>query len=148
MPITRESARQYPMYAEVAIAFGDVVSGAAEKAILLPAGAVVVDVQFAVTTAWDSATTAVITTIGDDLDPDRYYAAGTFNLKTANNFLQGTGASPEALITGHRYTTPNSVDIVITVVGATAAGVGVLRVGYLISGQGRAHEVQPTNSSI
>lgn len=148
MPITKSSARQYPLVAECVINFNDYTSGVAEKAIELPAGAVVQNVEVYVNTAWDSATSAVITAIGDGADADRYYAAGTFNLKTVDGFLQGTGASPETLITGFRYTTPDTVDITITHSGAPTVGRATMRVTYVISGTGRAHEVQPVNGSI
>jgi hypothetical protein len=148
MPITMQSARQYPLVAEVTITWDDITSGAVAKAIEVPAGAVVTNVEFLVKTEWNSATSAVITKIGDGVDDDRYYAAGTFNLKTAAGFLQGTGTSPEALITGYKYPTADSIDIVITTSGATSAGVGILRVTYIISETGRAHEVQPVNGNI
>ena len=148
MPITMQSGRQYPLVAEVTFAWNDIVSGVAQKAVEVPAGAVVTNVELLVKTAWNSATTAVVTSIGDGGAAGRYYTAGTFDLKTANGFLQGTGASPEALITGFKYTTPDTIDLVITTVGATTAGVAVFRVTYIMSETGRSNETQPVNGSI
>jgi hypothetical protein len=148
MPITMNSARQYPLVAEVEINFGDYTSGVAAKAFEVPAGAVIQNVELFVDTAWDSATSAVVTAIGDGGDVDRYYAAGTFNLKTLSGFLQGTGTSPETLITGFKYTTPDSIDVVITHSGAPTVGKATMRITYIISGTGRSHEVQPVNGSI
>ncbi len=148
MAVTMSAARQYPLVAEVVIDFDDYTSGAVLKVFEVPAGAVIQNVELYVNTAWDSATTAVITTIGDGGDVDRYYAAGTFNLKTVDGFLQGTGASPEALITGFRYTTPDTIDVVITHNGAPTVGRATMRITYIISGTGRAMETQPVNGSI
>lgn len=148
MAVTMSSARQYPLVAEVVIDFDDYTSGTALKCFEVPAGAVIQNVELYVNTAWDSATSAVITKIGDGVDDDRYYAAGTFNLKTVDGFLQGTGASPEALITGYKYTTPDTIDVVITHVGAPTQGKATMRITYIISGTGRAHEVQPVNGNL
>lgn len=148
MPITMQSGRQYPLVAEVTFSHSDVVSGVAQKAIEVPAGAVVTNVELLVKTAWNSATSAVVTSIGDGGVAGRYYTAGTFDLKTANGFLQGTGSSPEALITGFKYTTPDTIDLVITTVGATTAGVAVFRVTYIMSETGRSNETQPVNGNI
>lgn len=150
MPITMKSARQYPLVAEVEINYTDYTSGTAVKAFEVPAGAVIQNVELFVDTAWNNRTTVVITKIGDGVNDARYYAAGTFDLKTAPGFLQGTGASPEALITGHKYTTPDTIDIVITEAGGTAPtqGKATMRITYIISGTGRAHEVQPVNGNL
>lgn len=150
MAVTMSAARQYPLVAEVVIDFDDYTSGAVLKVFEVPAGAVIQNVELFVDTAWNNRTTVVITTIGDGVTAGRYYAAGTFDLKTSPGFFQGTGATPEALITGYKYTTPDTIDIVITEAGGTAPTTGraTMRITYIISGTGRAMETQPVNGSI
>ena len=50
----------------------------------------------------------------------------------------------------YKYTTPDTIDIVITEAGGTAPTTGraTMRITYIISGTGRAMETQPVNGSI
>lgn len=131
MPITKDCGRQTVLSAEVDFTFADITDdAAANPAIDIPAGAVVVGGELVVTTAFDS-TTSDVADIGDGGDTDRYSA-------TPVN-LQAAGAT--ALdVTGYRYTANDTIDIAWTpgTASTATAGAATLRIQYVMDG--RANE--------
>lgn len=132
MSITKNAARQYPLSAEVDFDYADLTSGSAVAAIDVPAGAVIVGGELVVGTAFNSATSDVIS-IGDGGSATRYENAQ--DVKTA------AGIWPLTL-TGYRYTEADTIDVTWTGAGtAPTAGAGTLRIQYVI--ENRANEVNP-----
>lgn len=131
MAITKDGGRQYPLWAEVEFAYTDFTSGVSAEAIDLPGNAVVVGGELVITTAFNSATSDTFI-VGDGAVTNRYA-----------NAVNGAAAARTALtLTGFRYTTPDTVDVRWTGVGAApSAGAGVLRVQYIL--KNRSNEVQP-----
>ena len=131
MAITKNGGRQYPLVAEVDFTFADLATGVVYPAIDIPGNAVVVGGELVITTAFNTGTSAALA-IGDDIATTRYASA-----------IDAKAAARTALTrTGYRYTAPNTIDIIATLVGTAAtAGAGTLRVQYVI--KDRAQEVQP-----
>lgn len=98
-------ARQWPLSAQVDIAFGD-IPGAAEVEVLdLPQGAVITDIQVVVDTAFAGGTTHDLD-IGDASEPTRYSAtiveidaAGIPANPPAPTYFETTGAEPKLTVT-------------------------------------------------
>ncbi len=125
MPITKKSARQQVINAYVDINYSDITSGAAAAAIQLPANAVVLSGHIDTLTAFNSATSDVLS-VGDSGSGTRYlsgsniHGAGTANLTR----------------TGYQYTTAS--DITVTWTGAgTAPSAGLVRlwISYVVLGR-------------
>jgi hypothetical protein len=128
--LTPSTARQYPLFAEVAFNYTQLADTAvAVPAIKLPYGAQVVGGSVIVDTAFDTGTSAVLD-VGDSTTANRY--ANDVNLKSA--------ARTALTITGY-VSDGAEIQITPVLVGTAAtAGAGRVVVEYVISG--RAHEVQ------
>lgn len=131
MAISKQAGRQWALVAEAEFAFDSYTSGVAEAAIDIPVGARVVGGYVAITTAWDSATSATLI-VGDGDDPNRY--ADAVNAKTLGSTNLGLGL-------GYLYTAKDTIDVTITDVGAPTVGAGRVVVFYTIDN--RANEVVP-----
>lgn len=129
MPVTRNV--QYPSVAVAVIEVGvtDYTSAAAFALAGVPAGAYVVGGHINVVTAWDSATSAVLD-VGDGVDADEYTTTPV-DLKTA-----GITALD---VTGYVYALGDTIDGVVTEVGAPTVGKAVVSLEYLVPDRG--HEV-------
>ena len=128
MPITKNSARQDVIAAYVDFTFADAPTTATVyEALNLPAGAVVVGGDLVVTTAWNTATSAVLA-IGDVTTANRYGSA--IDLKTAaRTALTQTGF----------VTTPTQKTVNVTpTLSGTAATAGAARLTVLYICKGRA----------
>lgn len=123
MPITKNRGRQSPITASVEFTFANIVSGAAEEAIDLPAGAIVTGGDIVVMTAFNSATSDVIV-VGDSASANRYYASAS---------IATAGRNP-LVITGYRtLTTTNRIRVTWTGSGAApTAGAIRLTVTYIV----------------
>lgn len=132
MAISQISGRQYPLIAKIPFSFDDFESsGVAERALGLPGNATVIGGELVIETAFNSGTSDALD-VGDGDDVDRY-AAGVDAQTVARTALT---------LTGYKYTTPDSIDIIWTGVGAApTAGAGYLLVEYVLDD--RAHEAQP-----
>jgi len=134
MAITKDGGRQWPIYAEVEFSFGDPTEATATAAIDIPPNATIIGGSVMVDVAWDSATTAALD-VGDAVDPNRY-TVSTVDMKT----LGATALD----LTGYKYSTYDTIDVVLTNVGAPTVGTARLAVQYVI--EGRAHENHPVQS--
>jgi len=133
--ITKNSARQYPLVAEVTFTGGtDVTAAGAYEAIDIPSGAIVVGGHLDVTTAF---TDDVDIDIGDGVDPDRYSSTIINADAVGRTALTLDGGAADA-----SYTYPALDTIDITIATATAAaGVATLVVEYVMTTD-RENEVQ------
>lgn len=123
MAITKNSGRQELVAAYVDFTYADLTNNVAVDAMDLPVGAVVVDAEIIVGTAWNSATSDVID-IGDSGSTTRY--ATDLNIHT-------TGVKA-ATPTGYSHlVTTNKLQLTWTGVGAVpTAGSGRLQVRYFV----------------
>lgn len=129
MPIKRKSGRQHLQHAEVEINYNDIVSGAAERAIDLPAGAILHGGDVVILTPFNSATSDVAR-VGDVTNNNRY-ASADINLAAA------AGTRTALTLTGYVATTTEpAVTFKWTGVGA-APSAGKVRLSVLYSVQGR-----------
>jgi len=132
MALTKARGRQTVLSAAIPFTFADLTSGAITEAIDLPGGAHMVSGAVAVTTAFDSGTSDAIE-VGLLSDATNTYLSSTSIAAAALTPLVPAGGSLAA---------KDVVTIEWTGAGtAPTAGVGFLRVDYVIDG--RAGEVQP-----
>jgi len=132
MALTKDHGRQPVLSAKMPFTFSDLTSGAITEAIDLPGGAQLIDGEVVITTAFDSGTSDAI-------------EVGLLGVAT-DTYLSSTSiasAGTTALVpTGGSLAAANTVTIEWTAVGTAAtAGVGFVRLGYVIDG--RATDVQP-----
>jgi len=130
MAVTKESGRQYALYADVVIDYDDLTSAVAAEAIDLPAGAIVTGGFINILTVWNSATSDVLD-IGDGADVDRY---------TPTPLDIDAAVGMQAItVTGFEYTANDTIDVIWTGV-STAPTTGQLHlvVEYILDG--RANE--------
>ena len=130
--ITKDSDRQYPLFAVVDIAYSDFgASGVAEKAVELPSDAIVVaGGGLAIDTAFDSGTSDTLT-VGDE-DTDNLYASGINGQTVGFNALTPTGKE----LAGTK-----NVVVKWTGVGAAPSqGAGRLIVPYIRRGRGNENQ--------
>lgn len=126
MAITKNKGRQGAVEAYVDVAFGDLagLSGTSVTAIDLPVGAQVIGGDLVVNTAFNSATSDVIT-IGDALSATRYLGS-TSIAATGRTALVPTGYQT--------LSTSNQVKVAWTGVGAVpTAGSIRIRVSYIVN---------------
>lgn len=141
MEVLKSADRQYPISAERTITFADglAIAGtddAVQDLLDIPTGARVVGGEIVVETVWDSGTSATLD-IGDGDDPDRY---------TASPVDLTTLGRTALVLTGHKYTGEDTIDIDPTLLGTTATtGQAYIRVQYVI--EDRSHETQGFNVS-
>lgn len=125
MPITKKAARQHVICAYVDINFSDLASGSAAAAIQLPANAVVLSGYLDTLTAFNSATSDVLS-VGDSGSATRY-------LSGSNIHATGTASLTR---TGYQYTAQSDITVTWTGVGAApTAGVVRLYVTYVVLGR-------------
>lgn len=131
MPIKKLSGRQEVIAATADFTFADIVSGAYQDAIDVPAGAIVVGGHLAITTLFNSATTDQFS-IGDKVG-SAAAANTTYAAQSAD--VTAVGAVPIVPM-GKKYAEPSTIGIVWTGVGAApTAGVGRLTVQYIVDGR-------------
>lgn len=126
MAIAKNKGRQTPIEAYVDITFSDLagLSGTATEAIDLPVGAQVVGGDLTVYTAFNSATSDVIT-VGDAVTANRYLASTS---------IAATGRTALTLTGYQTLSTSNKVRVTWTGVGAVpTAGSIRLRVAYIVN---------------
>jgi hypothetical protein len=133
MAVTKETGRQYPLYADVTIGFADLaVSATAYEAIDIPDGAIVVSGSITITEVWDSATSDTLD-VGDGLDPDRY---------TPTPLDIDAAANHQALtMTGFKYGAADTIDVTWVGVGAVPSQ-GSLRLVVSYIRDSRSNENQ------
>lgn len=129
MAITLNPNRQQSCWATVDISYADLVSGAAQTAIQLPVGAVVVGGAVVVKTAFNSATSDVIV-VGDSASANRYRASVSI-ASAARQALTATGYETLSTTRGLQVTWTGS---------GTAPSAGALRleVEYIVPSRGDA----------
>lgn len=128
MALKMNSGRQELIVAHLTVGFADPTAyGTAEKAIELPANAVIVGGDVTVGTPWNSATTATLK-LGDATDDDRYTQT-PIDLKTAGR----TAIVPVGL----KYTTLDFLTALLAQTG-TAATAGSARISVQYYVEGRA----------
>ncbi len=130
MAITKDAGRQNPLVAKVTIAFDDYTTAVAAEAFDMPDNAIVIGGHVMVNTAWDSATSAVLD-LGDGADDDRY-TASAINVKTAGRTA--------LTLTGYKYTASDTIDAIITHVGAPTVGTLDVVLEYIIDGRATENE--------
>lgn len=131
MSITKNTGRQTVLTAIQRFTFDDLETGVALEAVVIPGGAYVVDGELVIETAFNSATSDVIA-IGDSASETGYLG---------NTNSQATGRT-SLVPAGAIYAANDALTVRWTGVGtAPTAGVGFVRVSYVIDG--RAVEVQP-----
>jgi hypothetical protein len=125
MAFTKKSGRQQLIVAYADVTFADLVSGTAKGIMELPPGAVVVDGDVTVDTAFNSATSDALV-VGDATTANRY--------KTSYSIA---AAGRTALVpTGFKTTAPSNINVTWTGVGAApTAGAFTLRVSYYVRGR-------------
>lgn len=134
MAISKNANRQYPLVARIAFTYADPVEATATALFDVPPNAIVIGGHVAVTTNWNSATSATLD-IGDGGDDDRYTST-IINLKTATY----VALTP----TGYKYTVQDTIDAIVTNTGTPSAGAAEVVLEYIIVDRG--HEVQPVQS--
>jgi hypothetical protein len=137
MAITQSTARQYRLVADFPLNFADFagLSGVAQAAVKLPAGAVVHGGRVFTDTAYNSATSDTLS-IGDAGSATRFVNANATVLRTA-----GVQAEFAAAGNGVKYVAGGTVLISWTGVGAVpTAGASRVYIEYSVDGKG--HEVQ------
>ena len=137
MAITQSTARQYKLTADFPINFADFagLSGVAQLAIKLPAGAVVHGGRVFTDTAFNSATSDTLS-VGDAASATRYINANAVVLRTA-----GVQQEFAAAGLGYKYTAGDTLKVSWTGVGAVpTTGASRLYVDYSIDTRG--NEVQ------
>jgi hypothetical protein len=123
--VARSSARQHVISAYLDITYLNFVSGTDAAAIELPQGAVVVGGDVVVDTAWNSATSDVIS-VGDPVTYNRYLSAQSI-----------AAAARTAIVpTGYIYIAPTLISVRWVGAGtAPSAGAGRVRVDYIVRGR-------------
>lgn len=126
MSMTKTAARQSPIAAVFNIGFADPTAyGTFETPMEVPANAIVVGGDIAVTTAWNSATSAALS-IGDAALATRY--ANAVDLKTA--------ARTALTLTGYKHTVQEFLRFLAVQAGAAAtAGAARVTLLYLVDGK-------------
>lgn len=127
MPITKQSARQQIIDANVDVAFGDIPTTAtAYSAIDVPVNSIITGGDLVVTTAWNTGTTATLS-VGDASSAARYL--GATDIKTA--------ARTALVPTGFLCTSTEPAVTVTTAFVGTAATAGGfrLRLSYIVKGR-------------
>ena len=125
MAITKNAARQEVIAARVVVTLGtgkDIGVQGTYAAIDVPAGAVVVGGHINVS---DATTATVDINVGDGGVTDRY----------ANNVDAGATGLTALTITGFKYTTPDTIDLLVDVADPAAAGQVELVVLYIVDGR-------------
>jgi len=123
--LKRVAARQGLIFAYIDFDYTMLVSGSGVSGIEVPQNAVVFEGSIIVDTAWNSATSDVLS-IGDAGSTARYLSAHT---------IAATGRT--AIVpTGFVYTTPTLISLLWTGVGAVpTAGNGTLELAYYVRGR-------------
>lgn len=126
-------SRQYPLVAMQPFELSQLTAGSATVAVKIPAGARVIGGGVMITEVFNSTTSDGLD-IGDDGDDDRYTATA----------VNGQALGYTALtITGYKYTTTNTIDILwASGGGSPSTGEGLLIVQYVMDGRG--NEVVPS----
>jgi hypothetical protein len=130
MPIVKSPDRQKILVLEKSYAYDDISSGVAAAFADLPVNAVVVGGGVAVTTAWDSATSASLD-IGDGVDPNRY-TGSVVNMKVVGYTA--------LTLTGFKYAASDELELTHTDTGAPTVGEATIYVFYVV--EGRGEEIQ------
>ncbi len=126
MALKKISGRQELIVAHLTIGFADPTYGTAEKAIELPANAILTGGDVTVGTPWNSATTATLK-LGDAADDDRYTATPV-DLKTAGRTA--------LTVTGLKYLTAGALTALVAQTGAAAtAGSARVAIQYYVEGR-------------
>jgi hypothetical protein len=132
MALTKDHGRQPVLSAKIPFTFNDLTSGEITEAIDLPGGAYIVSGEVVITTAFDSATSDAIE-VG--------LLSGATDDLLSSTSIAATGITAIVPFAGALAAT-DTVTIEWTQVGGgTSAGVGFLRVDYVIDG--RATDTQP-----
>lgn len=125
MAITKNSARQEVIAARVVVTLGtgnDIGVQGTYAAVDVPAGAIVVGGHINVS---DATTATVDINVGDGGVVDRY----------AGNVDAGATGLTALTITGFKYTTPDTIDLLVDVADPAAAGQVELVVMYIVDGR-------------
>jgi hypothetical protein len=131
MSITKNTGRQWPLVAEVSIAFGDTPTTATYyEALDLPPGAKVIGGGLTIDTAWATATTPTFS-VGDATTATRYLTTKDLT-STAGTYFPFVIATHGSADVGVTYAFTGS---------AADAGAATLSVLYVIAG--KSNEVQP-----
>lgn len=128
----KNSGRQTTLQAVVELAYTDLPTGVAVKAVRLPAGAIILGGSLKNVTASNAATSDTLT-VGDGSGASALLSG--HNGKTANLFAALTGNR-----LGTEYSAADDITVTRTEVGAATAGLFRLVVEYVIDG--RVSEVQ------
>lgn len=138
MAITKEGARQYPLYATKTFAYTDVTDDAYVPLIDIPPNAIVVGGFLAITTLFNSGTDDKFS-IGDQ---EGEASADKTEYSSLSADVTTAGTSIAVVPNGKKYAQAGTVGVVWNGSGtAPSAGIGTLVIAYIIDG--RAHEVQP-----
>ena len=131
MTISKDTQRQYPLFAMKRFSYADLTSGAQVQMIDLPGGAVILDGGVVIETAFNSATSDALV-VGD---------SNGANVLKSSFSIASTGRT--ALTpAGGAYPAKDSVRMTWTGSGtAPSAGAGFIWCRYAI--EGRQNEVQP-----
>ena len=130
--LTKDHGRQPVLSAKIPFTFADLTSGEITEAIDLPGGAYIVSGELVITTGFDSATS-------DNIEVG-LLAVATNTLLTATD-VSSTGITAIVPV-GGSLAAADTITIEWTGAGAApTAGVGFLRVDYVIDG--RATDTQP-----
>lgn len=124
MPIKKNANRQPPLLAYVDINLADIVSGVAQGAIELPAGATIISGSVEPMVSFNAATSASIA-VGDAAVANRYLAAGDVKALSLVPLVP----------TGFTTTAKSDVTVTVTLVGATTTGKLRLCVQYFKDGR-------------
>lgn len=132
MALTMKVARQSCIVATCDFTFADLTSGAYAAMISLPANAIVIGGNLAITTLFNSGTDDKFS-IGDKVG-SAAATATTFAAQSAD--ITATGRAAVIVPTGKLMTSAGSVGVVWTATGTAAtAGTGRLVVEYIIDGR-------------
>jgi hypothetical protein len=133
MAITKNTGRQWPLVAEVSIAFGDTPTTATfYEAIDMPPTARVIGGGLTIDTAWATATSPTFS-VGDSGSGTRYLTTKDLTSTAGTYFPFVIATDGGALDVGVTYAFTGS---------AADAGAATLSVLYVIDG--KSNEVQPT----
>lgn len=125
MAITKKSARQSPIVARVVVTLGtgaDIGVQGTYAAIDVPANAIVIGGHINVS---DASTATVDIHVGDGVNDNRY----------ADNIDGGATGLTALTITGYKYTTADTIDIMVDTADPAAAGQFELVVMYIVDGR-------------
>jgi hypothetical protein len=125
-----ELNRQDVIAAKSAITFGSTPAGDAAatgtyRMVAVPAGAVVVGGFLAVTG-------------GTSANVDLHVGDGGSNNRYANNVDGAAAATTVLTLTGYKYTSDDTIDVLIDTAAPAASGGAILVVEYIIDGRGFA----------